>query len=101
MKQPYALIEILLNNKCRFDERDDAAMDLSEYDEIEAEEALISIAKNKEEPSLLVASAGESLAEIWLRNRKIKIQLIKSLREEASKEIISFLETKAPELLSS
>jgi hypothetical protein len=66
-EQASALIKILLDRQARLDERDDAASDLESFDEPEAAEALATVACSTEEDEVLVATAGESLAGIWVR----------------------------------
>ncbi|MEZ4742683.1 MAG: hypothetical protein R3B45_09580 [Bdellovibrionota bacterium] len=68
MKQLEGLISVLLDKNAREDERDDAAMDLSSYNEPEVESALFQAIGNHDTPKVVIASCGESLAEIWLRN---------------------------------
>jgi hypothetical protein len=65
VKQPDGLISVLLDRTLRPDERDDAAMDLSAYDE--ALPILIEAAQNLSEDEMVAESIGESLGEMWKR----------------------------------
>lgn len=67
MKQPDGLIEVLLDNSESISERDDAAMDLAEFDEDEAIDALLAVATNGDDDTIVQDSAGTSLGEIWKR----------------------------------
>lgn len=70
-KQPEGLISVVLNSEAPDADRDDAASDLGEYDEPEAEAALLTVATDPATENNLADSAGESLAEIWLRSGSI------------------------------
>ena len=85
MKQPKNLISVLLDKSARIDERDDAAMDLGSFNEIEAEEALIKVVTDPDEEEMIADSAGESLSEIWERKNKIDTEIIKRLHPAAKK----------------
>ena len=58
MEQPSGLIAVLIDPTARLDERDDAAMDLANYDETEAEEALFRVATDPREDELIRARRG-------------------------------------------
>jgi hypothetical protein len=66
-EQASALIKILLDPQARLDERDDAASDLENFDAPEVAEALATVACSTDEDDVLLATAGESLAGIWVR----------------------------------
>ncbi len=61
------LIGILADRLRSVAERDDAAMDLADYDGLDVQRALMACACNADEEPLLQASAGQALAEIWVR----------------------------------
>lgn len=63
--QPAGLISVLRDRSAEHGDRDDAAMDLAEYDT--AITALIEVAMSPDEDEDLVESCGESIAEIWQR----------------------------------
>ncbi|MEY3201013.1 MAG: hypothetical protein RIR70_563 [Pseudomonadota bacterium] len=81
------LIDVLLDQNAREDERDDAAMDLAEFDDDRALNALVEVASSLSESSLIVASCGESIGQIVSRG-KIGGQVnLNGLRPEALSEI--------------
>lgn len=61
------LINTLLDYSAREDERDDAAMDLGEFDDDRALNALSQVASNPNEKDLVLNSCGESIAEILVK----------------------------------
>jgi hypothetical protein len=65
------LIEVLLNENAEFGDRDDAAMNLAEYDDSFVESALFKIAGSDLADVDLADRCGESLAEIWCRKSRI------------------------------
>ncbi len=93
------LVEILLDRSARMDERDDAAVDLGEYGGNLVVEALAAVACSRDESDVLVASAGESLAMIWLRNGSIDFPIARSLSPVALAEVKSLLGRRAPHLI--
>lgn len=91
------LIEILLDNTARIDERDDAAMNLYKYDEPEALRGLLIAAKNSEDDSTILESCGESIASIWIRNNTLDKEIYQELNIEARHGILNVLEDSKPE----
>lgn len=70
------IIEVLLNRNAREDERDDAAMDLGNYDDDRALSALIKVATDPSENSeMILNSCGESIASIFLK-KEVRMQSI-------------------------
>lgn len=59
------LVEILRDPSASISDRDDAAMDLSEYDE--ALGVLIDVASDDSENPTILGTCGSSIAEIWRR----------------------------------
>ena len=76
---------MLLNRAAPDGDRDDAAMDLSKYDEREVEEALLSIVLDHSDDHNVIDSAGESIWEIWQRKGKHDALLVASMHPEAQK----------------
>ena len=68
-KQPQGLISVLLDTNAEFGDRSDAAMDLGEFDDEAAEEALASVANDPSSDADIVELCRESLAEISARKR--------------------------------
>lgn len=77
--QPAGLIGVLLDKSAPTADRDDAAMDLADFDSPEAEAALVVVASDSEEDELLLDTAGQSLSEMWLRwNKKPDADVIRA-----------------------
>jgi len=87
IKQPQGLVSVLIDQSARIDERDDAAMDLSAYDEPVAIAALVEVASDPRTPTMVRESCGESIAEIWYRNSSFDEELFKALTTEARNEV--------------
>ena len=96
MEQPQGLIEVLLDATAAEADRDDAAMDLAAYDDSEDEDALIRVGVEPSTPGTVAASCGESLAEIWLRKRKMNLAALKRLRREARHEALALIRAREP-----
>jgi len=69
--QPAGLISVLLDDSSDYGSRDDAAMDLSAFDQIEVENALLQMASDIKTDEQLQDTCGESLGEIWVRKGSI------------------------------
>lgn len=67
MEQPTGLIGVLLDRSASTSERDDAAMDLADFDEAEVVDALLAVATDRDENAIVQDSVGTSLGEIWKR----------------------------------
>lgn len=93
------LVALLQDHQARPDERDDAAMNLAAFDNAEAFEGLLGAACDPGELDLVVASAGESLAEIALRTGRSVGQWMGIMRPEAAAEVQAVL-ARAPHLLA-
>jgi hypothetical protein len=55
----------LLDRKARIDERDDAAIDIGDFDDKRALQTLIIVASDVSESEIVLASCGESIGSIW------------------------------------
>lgn len=84
-KQPEGLIQVLLDKNAEFGDRDDAAMDLGEFDDPAAEDALTQIVQEMTEDGDIAIRAGESLAEIWKRKSKWDSVLVSRMHPESRK----------------
>ncbi|MBM9508668.1 hypothetical protein [Actinacidiphila acididurans] len=93
------LVDILLDTGARADERDDAAGYLGRYPAPAVVDALARIACSTDEDEVLVATAGESIAEIWLALGAVEPRILGSLAPPARAEVDSFLSAHAPQLL--
>ncbi|MCM2996156.1 hypothetical protein M3647_01570 [Paenibacillus cellulositrophicus] len=87
------LIQIVKAESARFDERDDAIIDLAEFNNNEVIEALFNIAKNNQIDIMLQASAGEVLTEIWIRNSNIDFKKLTIFTDSALNEALGLLKT--------
>jgi hypothetical protein len=94
-----ALISVLLDGTAREDERDDAAMDLSAFDEPEVHAALARVATDPAESELVAGSAGESLAELWAARGAVDRAVFERLVPVARAEAAGVLGRRAPKLL--
>lgn len=90
------LAALLRNQTARVDERDDAAMDLGESSEPEALNALMAVATSVEESEVLQASAGESVAMIWLRSGLFRRELLDRLTPVARSEAEALIRRERP-----
>jgi hypothetical protein len=84
-QQPDSLISVLLDSGAEPGDRQDAAMDLSTYDEPAAEHALLSIALDASGDEDLADEAGHSLWEIWRRNGKRDADAVARMHPAARK----------------
>ena len=94
-----ALKKILLDRKAPLAERDDAAIDLGEFDDPEALETLMEIAVDPQEDDIILASCGESIALIWLRTGKFDRNQLKRLVGSARVEAEVLLRNQRPKWL--
>jgi hypothetical protein len=85
------LVEILVSDTARIDERDDAAIDLANFDDTYALNALILVASSTKEPEMLLASCGESIGEIWKRRGIRDNDILEKITPTAKREIKALL----------
>lgn len=89
----------MLDSNARIDERDDAAMDLADYNEPEAESALVRVCGEFGLDETILDSAGESLAEIWLRKSEFQPEVFKNLPRAAKKAAEAIIKSQRPDWL--
>lgn len=94
------LIKLLFDERASIAERDDAAMDLFEYNDDLAENALIKIAKNKKENPIILNSCGESIGTIWVKKNKFDKDCYNNLSKESQDGIHYIIKTDKPEWLN-
>ena len=85
VNQPAGLISVLLNQSAPLGDRNDAAADLGQYDEPEAEAALLQIALDQSIDADIADAAGESLWSILSRWDRSAPASIDSFHPEARK----------------
>lgn len=85
------LIEVLLDNTAREDERDDAAMDLGRFNDERAFQALLKIATNANENEIILDSCGESIAEILIMRKEFRTEVIETLAPIARETAKAFI----------
>lgn len=95
-----ALVAILLDRTSRIDERDDAAAYLGRSDEAAACSALLHVASDPAEDELVVASCGESLAQIFVRTGRLDHAWLNRLTPIALNEVITCVRRERPDLLT-
>lgn len=91
------LIEILLDQTAREDERDDAAMDLADFNDSRAINALAKVATDSSENYTVRSSAGNSLGCIWCDSNKFDIVLFEKLSPIARLEAFNIIKGSKPE----
>ena len=73
------LIELLFDEKATIADRDDAAMELANFDDDQTLNALLVLGRNKNEDELILNSCGESLGSIWVNRNFFDKQAYESL----------------------
>ena len=76
-------IRIILDLTSSLDARDEAMLALKDHDLLEVTELLHQFAMSDTEPDLLVATAGEALAEHWKRRGVFDEELFATFRPSA------------------
>jgi hypothetical protein len=93
------LIAILFDNEAREDERHDAAMDIGDFDDHRALNALMKIAANPAENEIILDACGESLAQIWVKRNFFDIKAYNQLQPQAQHVAKAYIKTNRPEWL--
>lgn len=94
MEEWEKLIEILLDEKASYAERDDAAMDLSEYNNKTVIKTLVMTANHDLTDEMIKASCGESLAMILVQSDQFEKEIYKQLKGIAKIEFESYVSLK-------
>jgi hypothetical protein len=92
------LIDVLLDESADIAERDDAAIDLGEYDDDRALAALAQVAVMTDS-EILASSCGESLAQMWIRKGSFDPQTVHSLHGPAKRELRELFSQQRPDWL--
>ncbi|WP_051507141.1 hypothetical protein [Saccharibacillus sacchari] len=88
------LIEILLDEKASDAERDDAAMDLSKYNDKTVIKTLVIAANDDLTDEMIKASCGESLAMIFVQSDQFEKEIYKQLKGIAKMEFERYIHLK-------
>lgn len=91
------LVDILLDPTAREDEKDDAAMDLGDYDDEQALNVLLKVARDPKECQMVIASSGEAIARILVRRNEYRPDILGSLYGVAKMEAEGFIRAEKPE----
>ncbi len=93
------LIEVLLDRTAREDERDDAAMDLGDYKDLRALDALVKIASDPKEDEMVVDSCAESIGEICVALKYFDEESFKKMVPFAQRIVFGIIMARNPELI--
>lgn len=96
-EQVRKLATILKDTTATIAEKDDAAIELGEFDDSEALTALITATQTEELAEIVLASIGESIAQIWIRLDNFDPTLFNQLPIEAQREAHSLIQATRPE----
>lgn len=96
MGKKEALINILLDRSASDAERDDAAIDLGNYNDAEVINILVEISNDLNIEDMIRATCGESLAHIWLRKEEIDYNLLFKLNDISLQEALSLIKIYKP-----
>jgi hypothetical protein len=94
-----ALIALLQDRSARVDERDDAAIDLGSTDDPRAASALFQVGSRPDENETVLASCGESLAQIAIRTGHFDPAWPDQLAPSAARELLGTVRAERLELL--
>lgn len=93
------LTEILNDVTAREDERDDAAMDLGDYDDGRALSALLEFISNPKNDEMILDSCYDSIAQILTRRTAFDLNLYQKLDPPTQKSIKTYIKNVKPEWL--
>lgn len=94
-----ALISLVRDRQARVDERDDAAIDLGRSSDPDAIAVLLEVGSSADENVTILASCGESLAQIAVRAGSLDRTWAAQLAPAASHEFIATMRAERPDLL--
>lgn len=97
MDKVEGLVEVLLDKTARIDERDDAAMDLGEYDDNRGLEALLSVVLDPNEEPIIMDVCGESIAWIWVKRNYFDYDLYNKMNTIAKGAVYNYIAVTKPE----
>ncbi|NNM44262.1 MAG: hypothetical protein HKM07_07975 [Chlamydiae bacterium] len=91
------LIDILLDKTAREDERHDAAMDIGEFNDDRALNALVRLASDPNEDNIVLDVCGESIAEILVKRNELKKDILEKLDPIAKRTADAFIKEQRPD----
>lgn len=94
------LIEILFDPSASIAERDDAGMDLGDFDDDRALKALSSFVLNHNAEPSIMDVCGESLAQIWVKRNQFDKDVYKKMHPYAQHEADMYLKANKSDWLS-
>lgn len=94
------LIQILLDSSASLSERDDAAIDLGNFEDEKALNALIAFATNHKEEESIMDVCGESIAKIWVKRDQFNPDIFKNLHPYAQHEAQMYITINKPQWLN-
>jgi ankyrin repeat protein len=92
-----ALVQLLFDNGASITERDEAAVSLSEFSDIQATTALLSKTKDLNEDELILNSCGESLGIIWTKQNYFDKKEYRNLAGTARYGVYVIIKSRKPE----
>jgi hypothetical protein len=93
------LIATLFDAAAREDEKHDAVMDIGEFNDDRALNALLQIAIDPNENETILDSCGESIAQIWTKRNKFNVEAYKNFRPCVKHSIKMYIQYNKPEWL--
>ncbi|MCW3110999.1 MAG: hypothetical protein JWQ09_5505 [Segetibacter sp.] len=93
------LIAILTDSSAEVDEKDDAALYLSQYNTEEAINTLIKVGSQNNENKIVLETCGESLGQIWVRANTFSENSFNKLTRAAKAGVFFVIENKKPDWL--
>ena len=95
------LIDIILDPQAQDHEKDDAAMDLEDFDDDRALEALLVKAENpNKNDEFALESYGETIGTYWIRRNRFPIEIYRSLNSKAKFGVFTSIKESKPEWVS-
>ncbi|MEI8366169.1 MAG: hypothetical protein WCF65_07095 [Parachlamydiaceae bacterium] len=94
------LTEILLDVNARIDERDDAGIDLGEYNDDRALNALLTVVLNPSEEPTIMDVCGESVAQIWVKRNQFDAASYEKMHPMARAEAYDYIVGVKPEWIT-
>ncbi|WP_068469661.1 hypothetical protein [Candidatus Protochlamydia phocaeensis] len=94
------LVKTLLDKTASISERDDAAIDLGNFDNDQALNALLTVASDLKEEYSIMDVCGESIAQIWVKRNQLDLVSYKNLHPNAQYEAKMYIKINKPDWLT-